>query len=62
MIVYVETNFILELAYHQEEHRHCTSILAMAESQEIILVKEHGIAWNSSTSSPWFWNEMRMAW
>ena len=38
MIVYVETNFILELAYHQEEHQHCTSILAMAESQEITLV------------------------
>ncbi len=39
MIVYVETNFILESAYHQEEHRHCVSILAVLERQEITLVR-----------------------
>lgn len=35
MIVYVESNFILELAYLQEEHEICEKILLLAE-QEIV--------------------------
>ena len=37
MIVYVETNFVLEMAYEQEESGSCDSILALAESGAIEL-------------------------
>lgn len=35
MIVYVETNFILELAFEQEQHRAAIGILKLAESNRI---------------------------
>jgi predicted nucleic acid-binding protein len=38
MIVYVESNFILELAYLQEEHENCERILKLAEAKKIRLV------------------------
>ncbi|MEK6282614.1 MAG: PIN domain-containing protein [Acidobacteriota bacterium] len=38
MIVYVESNFILELAYLQEEHENCGRILKLAESGKIQLI------------------------
>ena len=37
MIVYIESNFVLELAYLQEEHASCGSILSLAEHSEIQL-------------------------
>lgn len=37
MIVYVESNFVLELAFLREEHSSCESILALSESREIKL-------------------------
>lgn len=37
MIVYVESNFILELAYLQEEYESCERILALAEGRAITL-------------------------
>jgi hypothetical protein len=37
MIVYVESNFILELAYLQEEHEICERILLLAEQQSVSL-------------------------
>jgi predicted nucleic acid-binding protein len=38
MIVFAETNFLLELAYLQEEHESCEAILALAEADRIDLV------------------------
>ncbi|MCI0438427.1 MAG: PIN domain-containing protein [Chloroflexi bacterium] len=38
MIVYIESNFVLELAFLQEEHASCDSILGLAESDKIDLV------------------------
>lgn len=38
MIVYVETNFILELAFQQEQHQAVNSILELAERGKIELV------------------------
>jgi predicted nucleic acid-binding protein len=38
MIVYAETNFLLELAFEQEEHESCRSILELAREGEIELV------------------------
>lgn len=38
MIVYVESNFVLELAYLQEEHQSCEEILSLAEEGKIGLV------------------------
>jgi predicted nucleic acid-binding protein len=38
MIVYAESNFILELAFHQEEHESCLTLLSLAESNKIELV------------------------
>ena len=38
MIVYVESNFILELAYLQEEHENCERILKLAEAETIRLI------------------------
>ena len=38
MIVYAEANFLLELAYLQEEHESCEEILALAESGRIRLL------------------------
>ena len=38
MIVYVESNFVLELAYLQEEYENCLALLSLAESQDIHLV------------------------
>lgn len=38
MIVYVESNFILELAYLQEQHESCTAIVELAEAGSIQLV------------------------
>ena len=37
MIVYIESNFVLELALLQEEHRSCESIVGLAESRTIDL-------------------------
>ncbi len=37
MIVYVESNFVLEAAFLQEEHESCAEILALAESGRIAL-------------------------
>lgn len=38
MIVYVESNFILELAAAQEEHEYCEQLIQLAEAREIRLV------------------------
>jgi predicted nucleic acid-binding protein len=38
MIVYVESNFLLELAYMQEEHESCEQLLVLAEEQRIRLL------------------------
>lgn len=38
MIAYVESNFILELAYLQEEHDSCDGIVRLAEAGDITLV------------------------
>lgn len=38
MIVYVESNFILELAYLQEEHENCGRILKLAEAGKVQLI------------------------
>lgn len=38
MIVYVESNFVLELAFLQEEHESCSSFLSLSESGDIRLV------------------------
>lgn len=38
MIVYVESNFVLELALEQEQHAACRSILALGESGAVSLV------------------------
>lgn len=37
MILYVETNFILELAFAQEEHKSCESILELARQGKLEL-------------------------
>jgi len=38
MIIYVESNFVLELAYLQEEHESCEEILNLAQEGKIVLV------------------------
>ena len=38
MIVYVESNFVLELAFLREEHESCSSFLSLSESGAIRLV------------------------
>jgi hypothetical protein len=38
MIVYVETNFLLELAFLQEEHESCDDVLSWADAGVITLV------------------------
>ena len=38
MIVYVESNFVLELAFLQEEHESCLELLGLSESGDICLV------------------------
>lgn len=38
MILYVESNFVLEIAYFQEERSTCEELLALADSKEIELV------------------------
>ena len=38
MIVYVESNFVLELAFLQEEHESCLELLSLSESEDICLV------------------------
>ena len=38
MIVYVESNFVLELAFLQEEHESCSALLGLSESEKIRLV------------------------
>ena len=38
MIVYVESNFVLELAFLQEEHESCLELLSLSESGDIRLV------------------------
>lgn len=38
MIVYVETNFILEIAFRQEEHASCVETLTLADEGKISLV------------------------
>lgn len=38
MIVYVESNFVLELAFMQEEHEYCEEIISLAEIGNIGLV------------------------
>ena len=37
MIVYVESNFILELAFLRTEHESCTALLDSGESHELRL-------------------------
>ncbi len=37
MIVYVETNFILELAFEQDQHQAVDEIIILAESNKINL-------------------------
>jgi hypothetical protein len=36
MIVYIESNFILELAYLQEKYESCERILSLAETYPIV--------------------------
>lgn len=38
MIVYVESNFVLELAFLQEEYESCQNVLSLAESGDVNLV------------------------
>ena len=38
MIVYVESNFVLELAFLQEEHQECEEILGLAVANKITLM------------------------
>src|SRR5215216_533766 len=38
MIVYVESNFVLEVALRQEQHESCNSIIHMAEESKLQLV------------------------
>jgi hypothetical protein len=38
MIVYVESNFVLELAFLREEHEACLELLVLAESGNLQLV------------------------
>ena len=38
MIAYVESNFVLELAFLQEQHSACDTLLEMAEAGTIVLV------------------------
>jgi hypothetical protein len=38
MIVYAESNLVLELAFQQEEHESCLALLDLAWSKEIVLV------------------------
>ena len=38
MIVYIESNFVLELAFLQEEHESCEELLGLSESEDIHLV------------------------
>ena len=38
MIVYVESNFVLELAFLQEQHESCNTIITLAESSQVELV------------------------
>jgi predicted nucleic acid-binding protein len=38
MIVYVESNFILELAYVREEHASCERILTLSEERKVVVV------------------------
>ena len=38
MIVYVESNFVLELAFLQEHHEQCDKIISLAASRQIDLV------------------------
>lgn len=38
MIVYVESNFILELAYLQEDSKYCEKILRLAETGQVNLI------------------------
>jgi predicted nucleic acid-binding protein len=38
VIVYVESNFVLELAFLQEEHHSCDGLITLAESHQIELV------------------------
>lgn len=37
MIVYVESNFILEIAYQQEEHASCDELLSLADGGSVLL-------------------------
>ena len=37
MIVFVESNFILEIAYLQEQHESCEELLALGEKAQIVL-------------------------
>lgn len=38
MIIYVETNFVLEFARLQEQHDSCEGILSLAEAQKVSLI------------------------
>ena len=38
MIVYLESNFVLELAFLQAEHDECSALLRLAETEGIQLV------------------------
>ena len=38
MIVYVESNFVLELAFLQEKHESCLELLSLSESYRFIAI------------------------
>lgn len=38
MIIYFESNFVLELAFHQEHHESCEAILQLAETKSVELI------------------------
>jgi predicted nucleic acid-binding protein len=50
MRVYVETNFVLELALQQEQHEACEAILQLAEAQDIALILPACSAAEASTT------------
>ncbi len=56
MIVYVESNFVLELAYQQEEHESCSEVLDLASQSRITLavpafcMVEPLVAWNQRSA------------
>jgi len=52
MIVYVESNFILELAYLQEQHASCEELLALAQARKVLLALPAFSVTEARSSSP----------